>query len=249
MIFSKKGQGLFSSAWLPNSVTYVNLFSGFLAILMIMQDRLSSAAWLILLAMVCDSLDGNIARALKNSSEFGRELDSLADMVSFVVVPPLLVCKSWPNEFSNWALLVAFTYLACGSYRLARFNVRPPVRTFFEGLPTPAAAVAMAMTVVIYQKNEWSGLFDYIFDHGILMLMVSVLMVSRIPYPKFSAIRFSKWKFFFYSALLVFFIVCVEVNPETAVGSVFFLFLVLAPIVFSISQGIQKKRELASQNL
>lgn len=249
MIFSKKKRGFFSSAWLPNSVTYLNLFSGFLAILMIMQDRLTSAAWLIVLAMVCDSLDGNIARALKNSNDFGRELDSLADMVSFVVVPPLLVCKSWPAEFSQWALLVAFTYLACGSYRLARFNVRPPVRTFFEGLPTPAAAVLLAMTVVIYQKNEWPGFFDYVYDHGILMLVVSVLMVSRIPYPKFSAIKFSKWKFFFYLALLVFFIACVQVNPETAVGSVFFLFLTLAPIVFSISQGIQKRKELASHHL
>lgn len=248
MIFTSKKKSFFSTAWLPNSVTYLNLFSGFLAILMIIQNQLTHAAWLVLFAMVCDSLDGNIARALKNSNDFGRELDSLADMVSFVVVPPLLVCKSWPTEFSQWALLVAFTYLACGSYRLARFNVRPPVKSFFEGLPTPAAAVLLAMTVVIYQKNEWSGFFDYIFDHGILMLIASVLMVSRIPYPKFSAIKFSKWKFFFYLAFIIFAITCVQVNPETAVGSVFFLFLVLAPIVFSISQGIQKKKELAAQH-
>lgn len=247
MIVPRK-KSLFSSAWLPNSITYLNLFFGFLAILLILQDRIVPAAWLILLSMVCDSLDGNIARALKNSNEFGRELDSLADMVSFVVVPPLLVYKSSPVEFSNWALLVGFVYLACGSYRLARFNVRPPVRTFFEGLPTPAAAVLIAMVVAINQKSKMVGLVETALNHGVLMLIASVLMVSRIPYPKFSAIKFSKWKPFFYLALIIFAVTCVQVNPETAVGSVFLLFLAVAPIIFSISQDIQKKKELASQN-
>ncbi len=222
----------FMSSWLPNSVTLLNLFSGFFAILMITEKNLETAAWLIFVSLICDSLDGNIARALKNPNIFGRELDSLADIVSFVVAPSLLAVKSWPTQYVPWTLLAALIYLSAGAYRLARFNVRPPVKAYFEGFPTPAGAVIVAMTVIAYQKNEWPGIVHYIADNGILMVVISVLMVSRIPYPKLSGIKFSKWQFFFYSCVIVFSIVFMKLNLETATCFLFLFFMLVSPIYF-----------------
>lgn len=221
----------FSGSWLPNLITTGNLFSGFAAILLISNYKIEIAAWLILLAVICDSLDGNVARALKNTNVFGRELDSLADIVSFVVAPAFLVCKSWPAQFQVWTLLVAFFYLWAGTYRLARFNVKPPVKTHFEGLPTPAAAVIVAMAAIAYQKNEWAGILSHMIDRGILMIACGFLMMSRIPYPKFSGIKFSKWQLIFYLGSAVFISVGLLVNFETAIASLFFLFMLL-PIVY-----------------
>ena len=222
----------FTGSWLPNTVTLCNLFCGFFSILMVTEERLETAAWLIFVSMICDSLDGNIARALKNPNVFGRELDSLADIVSFVVAPSLLAYKSWPPQFAPWTVIVVLIYLAAGAYRLARFNIRPPVRAHFEGFPTPAGAVIMAMTVIAYQKNEWPGIFHAIVDHGILMILISAMMVSRVPYPKLSGVKFSKWQFFFYLSILVFAIVFAVINVETAVASLFLLFLFVSPIYF-----------------
>ena len=196
------------------------------------QKSHRESSWLIFVSLICDSLDGNIARALKNPNIFGRELDSLADIVSFVVAPSLLAFKSWPSQFAPWTLFVVMAYLSAGTYRLARFNVRPPVKAHFEGFPTPAGAVIVAMTVIAYQKNEWPGIFHYIVDHGILMMVISALMVSRIPYPKFSGIKFSKWQFFFYVSLILFVTVFVVINSETALVFLFLTYMIATPIYF-----------------
>lgn len=230
MSFQTRAQKLFTSSWVPNTVSFFNLFSGFFAILKASEGSLIESAWFIFLALICDSLDGNIARAFKNSSPFGRELDSLSDMVSFVAAPVFLALQSWPHPAKLWMIGVAFLYLAAGGYRLARFNIRPPVKAYFEGLPTPAAAILIAMVVVAYQKNEWSGVVHQIFDHGFLILAVAALMVSRIPYPKLSAVKFSKWQFYFYLSFAVFMTICTASNLETAVAFSFGLFTILAPI-------------------
>ena len=87
----KKYEHIHIGPWLPNAVTLCNLFAGFFSILAVCDGNFETAAWLIFLAMILDSLDGNIARALKQSNEFGRELDSLSDIVSFVVAPAFLM--------------------------------------------------------------------------------------------------------------------------------------------------------------
>lgn len=244
MKIEKKNQNFFSSAWLPNTITYLNLFSGFFAILFISEKMLTQAAWLIILALLCDSLDGNIARALKTTSAFGRQLDSLADMVSFVAAPAFLAYRSWAGEYLPWTISIVLFYLGAGTYRLARFNIRPRVRTFFEGLPSPAAGVLIAMSMIIYQRNEWSGFFEFILAHGILMIVLSVLMVSRIPYPKFSAGKFLKWQLYYYIGLAIFIFVSIACSIETAVASFLLLFVVFAPIFFFAFQTVQARKEI-----
>jgi len=242
MKFFRK-QPLRIGPWLPNAVTLCNLFAGFFSILAVTDERFELGAWLIFLAMIFDSLDGNIARALKQSNEFGRELDSLADVVSFVVAPTLLAYKSWPSELAPWGLIVVLLYLSAGTYRLARFNIRPPVRAYFEGFPTPAGAVIIAMTVIAYQKGEWLGIVHRMVDHGILMVAIGFLMVSSVPYPKISGMRFSKWQLLFYVGAIVFSLGFIVINFETAIALLFLSFLIVCPILFHFQKIADAKAE------
>ncbi len=212
--------------FLPDMITSFNLFTGFLSILMVTRGKVREAAWLTLLSMIWDSLDGNIARMFKNPTQFGRELDSLADIVSFVTAPALLAATFLVRKVSPWSLLLLYIYLAAGAFRLARFNIRPPVKGYFEGLPTPAAALTLSATILAYIKNDWE-------DHWLLIPLVILLaaaMTSEIRYPKLSAMPFSKWQSFLYMTVALLFAVLFFFNLETAMSAVLLLFLFVAPL-------------------
>ncbi len=191
---------------LPNLMTAGNLFCGFLAILMIfegMRDPNSGvmpyykAIALILGACVFDLLDGRVARMRGQESLFGREFDSLADIVSFGIAPALLVMDIVLNDFGHrlgW--LTAFGYLLCGGMRLARFNcmsANPDEsgNKDFTGFPIPAAAGLIAsLTLLMLWLNEGEkevGPWKY----GLLFLMwlLSFLMLSEYHYPSFKRIN------------------------------------------------------------
>jgi CDP-diacylglycerol---serine O-phosphatidyltransferase len=214
---------------LPNMVTMLNLFTGFLSILMTVHGKLSVAAWLLILALIWDSLDGNIARIFKNPTQLGKELDSLADIVSFVVAPALLVFQLQDEKLGIWNLLLAFGFLGTGAFRLARFNIRAGRKDIFEGLPTPAAALTLGMTALAYDKNGWIHLS---FGSTLLMVLtalLSFLMVSRIHYPKLSAIPLKKWSSLLYLGVIVFVGVSFFMNLEAGLSSMSLIFLSLAP--------------------
>jgi len=196
---------------LPGLFTAANLFFGFLAIIRCIQarhllspalahDYYIQAVWCVLLAAFCDSLDGRIARLGKRESLFGKEFDSIADMVSFGVAPSLMVffLVLSPTEgypfFREVGWLIGFIYLLCAGVRLARFNVithplLPPEERRhghdFLGLPVPAAAgviVSLVLVLNSYDLNQWSLLLPP------LMLGIAYLMVSNIPFPSFKKI-------------------------------------------------------------
>lgn len=235
----------FSFSWLPNMVTFFNLFTGFLAILMITQKRYDTAGWLVLVALFWDSIDGNVARAFKNPTSLGKELDSLADIVSFVVAPALLAAKSWHYESAPWTLAAVFLYLATGAYRLARFNIQSTAKGIFLGLPTPAAAAALSMTVLAYRKNVAAQSEHFALVLFFLTILISFLMVSRISYPKLSVIKFSKWKSLCATLLIPSFGVLFLLNLETAVALGLFLFIILAP-AYSLPPASVEKEEQES---
>ncbi len=216
----------FTTAAFPNMITMLNLVSGFFSILMSMQGRYEDAVWLIFLALVLDSLDGHVARIFGNETLFGRELDSLADAVSFVVAPCIFVVMMFfPKNL--WALLlVTVFYLCSGIFRLARFNVHPTAKGSFEGLPTPAAALTLCMTLVAFHRNQWRASTVYCL---ILMTALAFLMSSDIPYPKVSAIKFRTWRTLFIVQVLVFILALTYLNIQSAIASVFLAFLVLSP--------------------
>ena len=145
---------------IPNFITLLNLASGFIALVFASNGALVTASWFILAAMIFDFFDGFAARALKAYSEIGRELDSLADLVSFGVAPAFLIYKMLvpalnanPGSDSTSAINTVLSFIpvimpACAALRLAIFNLDTTQKTSFKGLPTPANAIAI-ITVVI----------------------------------------------------------------------------------------------------
>jgi CDP-diacylglycerol--serine O-phosphatidyltransferase len=194
---------------IPNFITSLNLASGFISILYALNGNQAAASWLILAAMAFDFLDGFSARMLKAYSPMGKELDSLADIVSFGVAPAILIYNllaeslSLPAEAINNAdgFLTIFILLSpvimpvCAGLRLAKFNIDETQVSSFKGLPAPANAMAV-IGVVIGAEYSDSALINSItgsaFALVIITLVLSLLMVSRIPMfsLKFSHLRF-----------------------------------------------------------
>lgn len=166
---------------LPHLFTLGNLFCGFMALSYIIEGRYVPAAWLLVLGASLDTMDGRIARFMGQSSRFGVELDSLADVVTFGVVPALMVYHSVLH--SAWGGALAFIFLLCGTLRLARYNVlshEGAKGDLFLGLPIPAAAVALSQ-YVIFTEHAWET--EHAGALGVSMvLLLSFLMVSRIEY-------------------------------------------------------------------
>jgi len=136
---------------IPNLLTTGNLFSGFYAMIAVFNAEYLHAAMAILIAMAFDVLDGKSARLTKTTSRFGVEYDSLADVVSFGVAPALLIFSWALNSYGRIGWIAAFLFLACGTLRLARFNVQVGTieSKHFVGLPIPAAAGVIASLVVM----------------------------------------------------------------------------------------------------
>ena len=157
-------------------VTGLNLVCGFFATMAAVLGHLSLAAGCLLICMVFDALDGWLARRWEVASEFGVQMDSLADMTSFVVAGAALAF-TWVSAASSPLGLVAVAvYVFCGAMRLARFNVGAGGEVF-EGLPTTAAGGALALLSLVFpQVSRGLG--------ALLVLGLGLLMISRIPCPK-----------------------------------------------------------------
>jgi CDP-diacylglycerol--serine O-phosphatidyltransferase len=177
---------------LPSLFTTGNLFLGFWAIIKTLDQRFGDAAPLIGGAIVLDMLDGRIARLTGTTSEFGGELDSLADAISFGVAPALLAYRWALEPLPRVGWLAAFIFVVCGVLRLARFNVQKHVvdGRYFVGLPIPAAAGQLA-TIVYFTPEAitWH-------PHGLLVLalvvMLAFLMVSTVRYRSFKGLDLRK---------------------------------------------------------
>jgi CDP-diacylglycerol---serine O-phosphatidyltransferase len=199
---------------LPNLMTAGNLFCGFTATLKILEgallqasdpdgagDLFHAAIWFILGAFVFDFLDGRLARLGGHESLFGREFDSLADIVSFGLAPALMVYRIVLQEFPRVCWIIAFVYLACGALRLARFNSAAANHEAggaskeknFTGFPIPAAAglIASITLFLLWLAEGEHRLGKWKFVLPPLLLFLSFMMFSRFQYPSFKALN---WK-------------------------------------------------------
>ncbi len=168
---------------LPNACTSMNLFCGYLSVVMTSQGEFLAAGWLILLANIFDILDGRLARLTSVESRFGAELDSLADLVSFGVSPAFLVYTRYLEHDRISGLVVSGIFVLCGALRLARFNVTPhSKKDVFEGLPIPAGAGILA-TMTIYELQFFNFLKIPASIIPVVVIITSFLMVSKIEYP------------------------------------------------------------------
>ncbi|MEI7866055.1 MAG: CDP-diacylglycerol--serine O-phosphatidyltransferase [Chthoniobacterales bacterium] len=224
---------------LPNLMTAGNLFCGFAAVLKILDaviqmksgldpsDPIHLAIWFILGACIFDLLDGRIARLGGNESAFGREFDSLADVVSFGVAPALLVWQIVLRDFDRYGWLIAFFYLACGALRLARFNTAAAANLDvaeskdFQGFPIPAAAglIASLTLLMLWLDAGQKTIGPWKFALPPLMLFLSFMMFSKVSYPSFKALnwrtRHSIPKFIATIVLMIFTAMNYEWMPAT----------------------------------
>jgi CDP-diacylglycerol--serine O-phosphatidyltransferase len=158
----------------PNMVTSGNLLCGMMALFLLFQGRFVPAAWLVFMAVFFDCMDGKVARSLGGGTQFGLEFDSLADVVSFGVVPAMLMYVSYINVLGVWGVLAAAFFALCGALRLARFNV-VHLPGPFQGLPIPAGGMFLASFILApIPLNPVAA--------ALLCFGSGVLMISGVPY-------------------------------------------------------------------
>ena len=216
---------------LPSLFTVGNMLCGFAAVLYSLHDQLERAGWLIILAGLLDGLDGRIARMTNSTSEFGKEYDSLADVVSFGVAPAILAYQWGLRGAGRWGWAAAFMFLVAGSVRLARFNVKAGIgdRRFFTGLPIPGGAGALTMMVLVALNLELSVPRALSVAASVFVFLVSVLMVSTIPYRSFKEYNLrQRWPAtaFFVIALVV---AVIAFTPLPAMALLLSIYLVAGP--------------------
>ncbi|MFC4601560.1 CDP-diacylglycerol--serine O-phosphatidyltransferase [Cohnella hongkongensis] len=167
---------------IPNLFTIGNLGLGVIAIILAFHNEPNSsntAALLVIIAMLLDGLDGRVARALNAQSEFGKELDSLSDVISFGVAPAFIMYQAaFQGVSPALAWIVTAIFPICGALRLARFNVKDGIPGYFIGLPIPAAGGVLATLALFHTELHYSLLL-------LSTLALSFLMVSNMKYPNF----------------------------------------------------------------
>ncbi|MCB0346821.1 MAG: CDP-diacylglycerol--serine O-phosphatidyltransferase [Bdellovibrionales bacterium] len=175
---------------IPSLITVLSNFCGFLAIISAVTGHFEYAVKAIAVAFVLDGLDGRVARRLNATSEFGREFDSLSDVVAFGVAPAVLVYMwGFQNIADEFGLVVSFSLVACGATRLARFNIDTAHRRHFVGLPIPAAAGAICS--IIYMMPEQLGTAGVVYLMLLYTAVVAGLMVSTLPFFSVKHLKFT----------------------------------------------------------
>jgi CDP-diacylglycerol--serine O-phosphatidyltransferase len=221
---------------LPSLLTVGNIFCGFYSIVSSMKGDLELAAILIGWALLLDALDGRVARLANATSEFGKEFDSLADVVSFGVAPGVLAytwaLKLWPRV--GW--LACFLFLICGAMRLARFNIQKQVddKRFFVGMPIPAAAGVIAAIVFMFPVPLES--LGQAIPITILVVGLALLMVSTFRYYSFKDIDLRGRHPYLVILLLALLFVAIGTHPQVMLLSISVTYLVsgLALKVYSL---------------
>jgi len=243
---------------LPNLFTAGNLACGFFALTWMFKYNSASvdfepiyrAVWLILIAFMFDVFDGRVARLTNKQSPFGREFDSLADIVSFGVAPAFLVYQIVLHEFVRTGWVVAAIYLVCGGVRLARFNVLSQMGDKknmgeFIGFPIPSAA-GLVVSVTLFlmtlqQRDQTLGSWRFILP--VLMLGLSWMMVSNVRYPTFKYVDWTLKKSLGAFAAAVAILLAMVVYKELTLAFLFVAYLLYGLVRPWISKRWQREIE------
>jgi CDP-diacylglycerol---serine O-phosphatidyltransferase len=252
---------------LPNMMTAGNLFCGFAAVLKIIEGGLLNnsgepaihayheALAFILGACVFDLLDGRVARLGGFESPFGREFDSLADVVSFGLAPALLVYQIVLKDFHKTGWAVAFIYLLCGALRLARFNCiaaseeeskEPHVPSKeFLGFPIPAAAglIASLTLFMLWLEEGERTIGRWKFGLPFLLIFLSFMMFSRVRYPSFKGLGWRTQRSLPKFLLIIVLLAFAGLNYEWMPAVLFILFLIYGFIRPLLSGNWRKEIE------
>ncbi|MCZ8517232.1 CDP-diacylglycerol--serine O-phosphatidyltransferase [Paenibacillus filicis] len=213
---------------LPNVFTVGNLFLGIISIILVFNENPELAAIFVIVAMLLDGLDGRVARALNAQSEFGKELDSLSDVISFGVAPAFImyvVAFKEINPAAAWIVTAIFPI--CGALRLARFNVVAGTPGYFIGLPIPAAGGVLCTLALFHKELNTLVLV-------LSTLLLSYLMVSTVKYPNFKKVGIPKAAIWITPVVVVAAVTLAILYPGTLSKMIF------VPLVIYALYGLKK---------
>ncbi len=216
---------------LPNLFTIGAMFAGFYAIVAAMKGHYQSAAIAILIAVVLDGLDGRIARIMNAQSDFGAQLDSLSDMVSFGIAPALTMYSWSLSVMGKPGWLAAFIYAACTGLRLARFNTQAKKvdQRFFQGLATTPAASFIASIIWVCSVYDITG-ESVAIPMIVIAIVVGLLKVSTIRYHSFKDLDLKNKVPFIAILMAVLVIVLISFDPPDILLAITFLYVISGPI-------------------
>jgi CDP-diacylglycerol--serine O-phosphatidyltransferase len=224
---------------LPNLLTTGCLFSGFYSIVAAVDTNFAFAGAAVFIALLFDGLDGRVARWTGTESSFGKEYDSLADMVAFGVAPAVLVYQwgvvrisEYGAEWRQFGWVIAFFYCACAALRLARFNTRIASggKGYFEGLPSPSAAATVASFVWFFSKWREPGLPGLVLAFAVTGY-AAALMVSGFSYLSLKQIDVDKRVKYSYIAFVILpMLALIVVDPPSMLFGMFFSYATYGPV-------------------
>ena len=244
---------------LPSLFTCGNMSLGILSIIASINGNFIQASWFLIGALACDIIDGRIARMTNTTSEFGLQLDSLSDLISFGAAPAIMMYMLVLNTMEKIGISIAVLYVLCCALRLARFNVlsqRGEVHKHFVGLPTPASAGLLISFVLSYQLltpegytlnfNSIPALMDlmpkFFKIMPVVIVVLSFLMVSNIPYTSFKKIKLSRIQTIELMALVIVLIILVVIFPQNTIFIIFSAYAASGIIIYVPQIILKNKR-------
>lgn len=222
---------------LPSLFTMGNMWCGYASIVYSLRGEYEFAAPLIGIAYGLDALDGRIARLTGTESDFGVQLDSLADVISFGIAPAVLSYAWGLSSLGRWGWAAGFMFVACAAMRLARFNVQSASggdKRYYVGMPSPAAAAVPAATVYIYPY----GLLDYraALPALLMVLVPAILMVSTIKYRSFKDLDLKSGRSFRVLVLIAAAIAAIWTHPRIVLIVAAYTYLASGLIGYALSR-------------
>jgi CDP-diacylglycerol--serine O-phosphatidyltransferase len=239
--------------WLPNLLTTGALFAGFYAVVAAIDLRFEYAGIAVFVAMIFDFLDGRVARWTNTASAFGKEYDSLSDMVSFGVAPAIVTYQWGVARIAEYGplwrrvgWLVCFFYAAAAALRLARFNSRAATQDkhYFEGLPSPAAAAIVAALVWLVSDQINIGLPGLILAF-LVIATAGALMISRFAFNSFKYVNPGAKIRFTYIVLVPLAFIFIFLHLPTSLLVVFGLYALSAPSLWVYRKLRRRSRPAA----
>ena len=231
---------------LPNMFTLVGVCIGLTSIKFAFDERFGLAIICIIVAGLIDGLDGRIARLIKGTSQVGKELDSLTDVISFGVAPAFIMYFWQLNSLGRVGWLICLIYVICVALRLARFNVSSETQAswkdnFFEGVPSPAGGILVLMPL-IYSKSELQIInLNYSYFVPALFILISILLISKLPTNSFKKIAVPRRLtiFLLFAVVLFFGMLLIYTHNVIVISSL--LYLTLIPFCIYLFHKLNKK--------
>lgn len=232
--------------FVPSLFTILNAFCGFMSIVNSSQGYFEQACAFIVYAAIFDVLDGLVARILKSSSDFGVELDSLSDIISFGAAPSFLLYAVHFKDYNSYGMIVSSMILIFSAIRLAKFNISLVgfEKDKFTGLPTPAVATTILTYVYFYHNKVFDAHLSNIFIN-IITYGLSLLMVSRFKYPAFPKLSANSVRKNPVTFILIILAIIVSIATKGYAIFIICLIFILGGIVWSgILQITRRKRKI-----